>query len=44
MRFLDECPWDRLHALRETCPNICLQVLLYFIHIEIIHLFGIFDL
>ncbi len=28
MRFLDECPWDRLAALREAIPNICFQMLL----------------
>ena len=28
MRFLDECPWDRLAALREKVPNICFQMLL----------------
>ncbi|MGH8898632.1 MAG: pyruvate carboxylase [Egibacteraceae bacterium] len=28
MRFLKEDPWERLHALRERIPNICLQMLL----------------
>lgn len=28
MRFLDECPWERLRALREACPNVCLQMLI----------------
>ena len=28
MRFLDECPWDRLAALREAIPNVCFQMLL----------------
>ncbi len=28
MRFLKECPWDRLRALRERVPNILLQMLL----------------
>ncbi|ADG97770.1 pyruvate carboxylase [Segniliparus rotundus DSM 44985] len=28
LRFLKEDPWDRLAALRETIPNICLQMLL----------------
>ncbi|MBP5856196.1 pyruvate carboxylase [Marivibrio halodurans] len=28
MRFLDECPWDRLRAIRERVPNILLQMLL----------------
>ena len=28
MRFLDECPWDRLAGLRERIPNICFQMLL----------------
>ncbi|MEI7908410.1 MAG: pyruvate carboxylase [Verrucomicrobiota bacterium] len=27
MRFLNECPWDRLRRLRETIPNICFQML-----------------
>ncbi len=27
MRFLSECPWDRLHRLREKIPNICFQML-----------------
>lgn len=27
MRFLDECPWDRLAALREAMPNHMLQML-----------------
>jgi pyruvate carboxylase len=28
LRFLKEDPWDRLAALREALPNICLQMLL----------------
>ena len=28
MRFLDECPWDRLSGLRERIPNVCFQMLL----------------
>ncbi|ERG69201.1 pyruvate carboxylase [Segniliparus rugosus ATCC BAA-974] len=28
LRFLKEDPWDRLAALREAIPNICLQMLL----------------
>ncbi|WP_134322559.1 pyruvate carboxylase [Cumulibacter soli] len=28
LRFLNESPWDRLAALREAVPNICLQMLL----------------
>ena len=28
MRFLDECPWDRLRELRKACPRICLQMLI----------------
>ena len=28
MRFLQECPWDRLRALRERMPNLLLQMLL----------------
>ncbi len=28
MRFLKEDPWERLRALRERIPNICLQMLL----------------
>ncbi len=27
MRFLNECPWERLHRLREKVPNICFQML-----------------
>lgn len=27
MRFLDECPWQRLREIRAACPNICLQML-----------------
>jgi pyruvate carboxylase len=27
MRFLNECPWERLRALREGIPNILLQAL-----------------
>ena len=26
MRFLDECPWQRLREIRAACPNVCLQV------------------
>lgn len=28
MRFLKECPWQRLHKLREAVPNILFQMLL----------------
>jgi pyruvate carboxylase len=28
MRFLQECPWERLHALRSAMPNLLLQMLL----------------
>ncbi len=28
MRFLNECPWQRLHELRRRVPNILLQMLL----------------
>ncbi len=28
LRFLSEDPWDRLAALREAVPNLCLQMLL----------------
>jgi pyruvate carboxylase len=28
MRFLKECPWDRLTAMRKACPNILFQMLL----------------
>ena len=28
MRFLDECPWERLRELRKACPNVCLQMLI----------------
>jgi pyruvate carboxylase len=28
LRFLSEDPWDRLAALREAVPNVCLQMLL----------------
>jgi len=28
MRFLKECPWDRLSRMREKCPNILFQMLL----------------
>jgi pyruvate carboxylase len=28
MRFLNECPWERLAALREAMPNLLLQMLL----------------
>jgi len=27
MRFLRECPWERLRELRERIPNICFQML-----------------
>ncbi|HEY8991853.1 MAG TPA: pyruvate carboxylase [Luteolibacter sp.] len=27
MRFLKECPWDRLRRLREKIPNLCFQML-----------------
>ena len=27
MRFLSECPWDRLKRLREKIPNLCFQML-----------------
>ena len=27
MRFLRECPWERLRSLRERVPNICFQML-----------------
>ena len=27
MRFLKECPWDRLRRLREKVPNLCFQML-----------------
>ncbi len=27
MRFLSECPWERLRRLREAVPNICFQML-----------------
>jgi len=27
MRFLSECPWDRLQRLREKIPNLCFQML-----------------
>ena len=27
MRFLRECPWERLRQLREKIPNICFQML-----------------
>jgi pyruvate carboxylase len=27
MRFLHECPWERLRMLREKIPNICFQML-----------------
>jgi pyruvate carboxylase len=27
MRFLDECPWDRLRELRKAIPDVCLQML-----------------
>lgn len=28
LRFLHECPWDRLKALRKLCPNIPFQMLI----------------
>jgi pyruvate carboxylase len=28
LRFLRECPWDRLELLREAIPNIPFQMLL----------------
>ncbi|MFI0351782.1 pyruvate carboxylase [Actinomadura sp. 9N407] len=28
LRFLGESPWDRLSAMREAAPNMCLQMLL----------------
>jgi pyruvate carboxylase len=28
MRFLKECPWERLHELRQAMPNLLLQMLL----------------
>ena len=28
MRFLDECPWERLRELRKACPDVCLQMLI----------------
>ncbi|WP_019634948.1 pyruvate carboxylase [Actinomadura atramentaria] len=28
LRFLGESPWDRLAAIREAAPNLCLQMLL----------------
>ena len=28
MRFLDECPWERLREIRAACPNVCLQMLI----------------
>jgi pyruvate carboxylase len=28
MRFLNECPWDRLRSMREKAPNILFQMLL----------------
>jgi pyruvate carboxylase len=28
MRFLNECPWERLHSLRSKMPNIMTQMLL----------------
>jgi pyruvate carboxylase len=27
MRFLQECPWEHLHAMREAMPNLLLQML-----------------
>lgn len=28
MRFLDECPWERLRQIRQACPDVCLQMLI----------------
>lgn len=28
MRFLDECPWERLREIRRACPDVCLQMLI----------------
>lgn len=28
MRFLDECPWDRLREIRQAAPDVCLQMLI----------------
>ena len=28
MRFLDECPWERLREIRKACPDVCLQMLI----------------
>ena len=28
MRFLHECPWERLHELRKLVPNVPFQMLL----------------
>lgn len=28
MRFLDECPWERLREIRNACPDVCLQMLI----------------
>lgn len=28
MRFLDECPWERLRQIRAACPDTCLQMLI----------------
>lgn len=28
MRFLDECPWERLREMRKACPNVCFQMLI----------------
>lgn len=28
MRFLDECPWERLRELRAAAPHVCLQMLI----------------
>lgn len=28
MRFLSECPWERLHSMRKQAPNILFQMLL----------------
>lgn len=28
MRFLHECPWERLEALRKAIPNVPFQMLL----------------
>ena len=32
MRFLDECPWERLRELRIACPDVCLQMVIKLSH------------